>query len=120
MAISQCNPILSVIEDNWLMQEKNGLSRKDPSKTRRSFPPSFKIKSFGERSKSRNIFSRQHGNADTHLLCSSFFRVVSTLVMFLETEGWLSQARSCLFFCSDVAFKLCGIVISQDPFELGK
>ena len=38
---------------------------------------------------STNNLSSQHGNAATHFMRSSLLRVVSTLVILLETEAWL-------------------------------
>ena len=75
-----------MVEGNWSMQAEHGVFRKDPSNTRRSFFPSLHAKTFGVRCKSGKNISSQHGNATTHLLRSSLFRVVSNLVVCLETE----------------------------------
>ena len=103
MDVPKCNSISSDIDANWLTQAENGVSRKGPSKTRRSFLNSLQIKPCGMRCKSRNKFSIQNGNATAHLLRYSLFRIVSTLVMLLETE-----ASS---FCCHVAYKICGVTM---------
>ena len=48
------------------------------------------------RHKSGKKRSSEHGNAATHLLKSALFNAVSTLVMFLEADGWLTQIGKCL------------------------
>ena len=82
MADPQCDTISAVVEENWLMQAENGVRRKDPSIKRRSFLSSLQIKLGGVRHEYGNTFSSQYGNAAACLLCSSLFRVVSTLVFF--------------------------------------
>ena len=86
MADPQHSSILSVVQVNWLIQADNGVSRKYPSKVRRSFLPYLQIKPFGVRCKSGKNLSSQHGNADVHLFRSFLRRVVSTFVFFCKTE----------------------------------
>ena len=85
-----------MIGEKVLMKEENGVSRKDPSKTRRSFLPSLQIKPCEVRRKCGKNLSIQHGNTDTFLLCSSLLRIVSTLVMLLEMEVNFPHAWACL------------------------
>ena len=95
MAVPQYSSNSSDVDENWLMQVKNVVSRKDLSKTIHSFLPYLQMKPCGVRHKSR-IFSSKHGNTAMHFLRPSLFRVVTALVTLLETEDWLTQTRSCL------------------------
>ena len=92
--LQTCNICLVIADPNWLMQGDNGVSRKDPSNARRCFSPSLKIKPFGVTCESGKNLSIQHGNTSVHLLRSSLVRVVSTLVVFLETEACFLQERA--------------------------
>ena len=47
---------------------------------------------------SPNNLSSHHGNAATHFMRSSLLRVVSTLVMLLETKKWFPQAQDYLCY----------------------
>ena len=89
MAVPQCSSISSVFDANLLKQVENGISKKDPSKTRRSVLPSLQIKPCGERHRSWKNFSSQHGNIDVHVSRSSLFRVYSTFGILFDTEAWL-------------------------------
>ena len=79
------------------MQADNGVSRKDLSTTRRTFLLSLKIKLSGVRHKSGENISSQHENAAAHFFRSSLLRVVSTLVLFLDTEASEPHTRACLY-----------------------
>ena len=85
-----------MVESNWLVQEENGVSAKDPSKTIRSFLPSLKIKPCGVRHKFVKNLSSHHVNTSTCLSRSYLLMVVSTLAMFLDVGVWLPRAWSCL------------------------
>ena len=78
------------------MQVEKCFSKKDLSNERRLFLPSLNIRSCRIRQKSGKKWSTQHGNAAMNLLLSSLFKAVSTFVMFLKMEGWLSQKWDCL------------------------
>ena len=82
------------------MKAESTVSRKDPSNVIRSFLPYFQIRSFVVRHKSGKIFSSQHGSTATCLLRVSFLKVVSTLIVLLETEMWSPQARDCICWSS--------------------
>ena len=71
------------------MQVENGVSKKEPSKMRRSLLPSLQIMPCGMRQSYGNNRSSQHGNAAACLLHSSLFRVDSTFGMLLATKEWL-------------------------------
>ena len=74
------------------MQVENGVSKKDLSKTRQSLLPSLQIRPCSVRHRSGKNRSSQHGNAATHLLRSSLFRVDFTFGMMFATEVKLTQA----------------------------
>ena len=82
MAYPQCSSIPSVVEANSLMQSENGVSRKDPSNTRKSCLPSLQIKPCGGMRKSGKNISSHHGNVTSQLLRSSLLRLFSTFVIF--------------------------------------
>ena len=42
------------------------------------------------------FFSSQYGNTAAFLSHSSLLQVISTLVVFLETEAWLPHVQACL------------------------
>ena len=105
-----------MVEENWLLQVKNSVSRKDPSKTRPSFFPYLQIKPYGVRRKSRNIFSSQNGNAATHFLRSSLLRVVSTLGFFVDGEVVAAGTYLSELFCGDIVYELCRVMMVQNPF----
>ena len=74
---------------------ENGVSKKDPSKTRRSFFPSLKIRPCSARHSSGNNCSSHHGNTATHFLYSTLFRVDSTVGTLLATDACLPYAQAC-------------------------
>ena len=78
MAVPCCSSIFSDVDTNWLMHMENGVSKKDPSKTRQSIFPYLQIKPCGVRYRSGKNCSSQHGNDSTHLVRSSLLRVDST------------------------------------------
>ena len=96
MPVPRCSSISSEVDENWLMQVDNGVSKKDPSKTRRSLLAPFQTKPCGVRHESGKNFYSQNGNASTHFLRSSFLMMFSTFAIMLETDEWLPQARACL------------------------
>ena len=69
------------------MHAEKGVSKNDPSNTRRSFFTSSKIRKFVVRHMSGKKHSSQNGNTGMHLLRSSLISVFSTFARFLETEG---------------------------------
>ena len=71
------------------MRMEEGVSKNEPSKTRRSFLPTLKIRPCGTRHVSEKKRSSQHESSTACFLCSSLISVFSTLVRFLETEGRL-------------------------------
>ena len=77
------------------MQVKNSVSKKDPSKTRRSLLPSLEIKPCGARYRSGNNCSGHNVNAATCLLRSSLLRVASTFGIVFDAEACLPQAQDC-------------------------
>ena len=66
MAVPQCSSISSDVDENWLMQVDDGVSKKDLSKTRQSVLPSLQINPCELRYKSGNNCSSQHGNTATY------------------------------------------------------
>ena len=74
------------------MQVENGVSKKDPSKTRRSLLPSMQMRTCGVKHGSEKNCSIQNRNTSTCLLCSSFFRVDSSFGMLFATKACLPQA----------------------------
>ena len=98
MADAQCSSISYMIEANWSMQAENIISRKDLSNRDVFFLPYLQIKPCSVRHESGKNLSSQHGNSAACLLRSSLLRLVSTLVMFLESEAWLQQVRACMLW----------------------
>ena len=90
---------------------ENCFSRKDLSKTKRSFLPSFQIKPYGLRCKrGKNLCSQNRNTSACFLL---FFAQVSLYIG--NGLGHEDMVAACVvlhaLFCGDVAYERCGAVI---------
>ena len=101
------------------MQTENGVSRKDPLKKDARFLPFFELYLVGKYT-SLGKNSSQYRNAAAHLLRSSFLRVVSTLLMFLERGGCCMHGIVCVVLRRCGLWIFYGVVMVQDQFELGE